>query len=84
MVTEGNYIYHDKHWIIYTIVKSLCYIPETKNIKIYKFKFGGIKKNPQSIDRTNWWLPKTGKRGKQKSFFFIPRSPSFYSDALSS
>ena len=32
MVTDGNYTYCDKHFMMYIIVKSLCCTPETNII----------------------------------------------------
>ena len=29
MVTDGNYTYHAEYFIMYIIVKLLCYTPET-------------------------------------------------------
>ena len=34
MVTDGDYTYHDEHWVMCRIVEWICYTPET-NIRLY-------------------------------------------------
>lgn len=28
MLKNGDYDYHDEQWVMYRIIKSLCYMPE--------------------------------------------------------
>lgn len=39
MLTEGNYAYHGEHLVMFIILESLSFIPETNIILYYQLYF---------------------------------------------
>lgn len=65
MVTHDNYLSHDKHFILYKIVKSLCCAHET-NMPIILKNFEKLYKAQKKVETGNYLPVVVGNKYKKK------------------
>lgn len=53
-LTDGNYMYHGGHFVLYIIVKTLCCIPETNTIQ--HINYTAIKKKTKEKREKKWYI----------------------------